>query len=159
KLVSITVPHNPTGAMCTRGELADVIERVEHCGATLLCDETYRDLTHDEPPPLAAALSARAVSVPSPSDAYALPGPRPGGAVCREAGLRETRLAAKEQIVICGATLDEAIGAAVLADRERILGPIREVVADHRQRVAEWVDGEARIEWVPPEGGVVCFPR
>jgi aspartate/methionine/tyrosine aminotransferase len=159
KLVSITVPHNPTGSMCTRGELADVIELVERCGATLLCDETYRDLTHAEPLPLAASLSDRAVSVASLSKAYGLPGLRVGWAVTRDAALRETLLAAKEQIVICGATLDEAIAAAVLADRDRILSPIRDLVADHLRRVADWVDGEDRVEWVRPEGGVVCFPR
>ena len=159
KLVSITVPHNPTGSMCSRGELADVIELVERCGATLLCDETYRDLTHAEPLPLAAALSDRAVSVASLSKAYGLPGLRVGWAITRDAELRETLLAAKEQIVICGATLDEAIGAAVLAERDRILPPIRDLVADHLHRVSDWVAGEDRVEWVRPEGGVVCFPR
>jgi aspartate/methionine/tyrosine aminotransferase len=159
KLVSITVPHNPTGAMCSRGALADVIELVERTGATLLCDETYRDLTHGEPLPLAASLSDRAVSVASLSKAYGLPGLRVGWAITRDPSLRETLLAAKEQIVICGATLDEAIAAAVLADRGRILPPIRELVADHLARVTAWVEAEDRIEWVRPEGGVVCFPR
>jgi aspartate/methionine/tyrosine aminotransferase len=125
----------------------------------LLCDETYRDLTHAEPLPLAASLSDRAVSVASLSKAYGLPGLRVGWAITRDAALRETLLAAKEQIVICGATLDEAIAAAVLSDRDRILPPIRELVADHLQRVAGWIDGDDRVEWVRPEGGVVCFPR
>jgi aspartate/methionine/tyrosine aminotransferase len=28
-----------------------------------------------------------------------------------------------------------------------------------RDRVAEWMAGETLLEWVPPKGGVVCFPR
>jgi aspartate/methionine/tyrosine aminotransferase len=159
KLVSITLPHNPTGTMCTRAELDAVIELVERAGTTLLCDETYRDLTHREPLPVAASLSDRAVSVASMSKAYGLPGIRVGWAVTCDPTLRESLLAAKEQIVICGATLDEAIAAAVLADRDRILTPIRGLVADHLERVAAWVDAEERVEWVRPAGGVVCFPR
>ena len=50
-------------------------------GAVLLVDETYRDLTHGEPLPLAATLSPRAVSVASMSKAYGLPGLRVGWAV------------------------------------------------------------------------------
>ena len=61
--------------------------------------------------------------------------------------------------MICGATLDEAIGAAVLGDRDRLLPPIRATVADHLGRVAAWIDGDPRLEWVRPSGGVVCFPR
>jgi aspartate/methionine/tyrosine aminotransferase len=159
KLVSITVPHNPTGTMCTREELVAVVELVERSGATLLSDETYRDLTHGDPLPVAASLSDRAVSVASLSKAYGLPGLRVGWAVTRSPALRETLLAAKEQIVICDATLDEAIGAAVLADRDRLLPPIQATVADHLGRVAAWIDGDPRLEWVRPSGGVVCFPR
>jgi aspartate/methionine/tyrosine aminotransferase len=159
RLVSITVPHNPTGTMCSGSELEAVVDLVERHGATLLCDETYRALTHDEPLPLAADLSERAVSIASLSKAYGLPGLRVGWAVTRDDALREVLLAAKEQIVICGATLDEAIGAAVLRDRERIMAPIRATVADHLRRVTDWVATEPRVEWVPPTGGVVCFPR
>jgi aspartate/methionine/tyrosine aminotransferase len=46
--------------------------------------------------------------------AYGLPGLRVGWAVCRDPRLAETLLAAKEQMVICGATIDEAIAARVL---------------------------------------------
>ena len=45
--------------------------------------------------------------------------------------LGETLLAAKEQIVICGSTIDEHIAGRVLADRKRVLAPI---MADH----VEW---------------------
>src|SRR4051794_15406984 len=45
RLVSLTYPHNPTGAMISRDELEAVVEIVErHDTARLLVDETYRDL-------------------------------------------------------------------------------------------------------------------
>ena len=125
----------------------------------LLVDETYRDLTHDETLPMAASLSERAISVASMSKAYGLPGLRVGWAVCRDRATSETLLAAKEQMVICGATLDEAIAGAVLADRSRLLPPI---VADVRERlsiVTAWLGAQEIFEWVEPAGGVVGLVR
>src|SRR4029079_19129269 len=44
RLVSLTYPHNPTGAMLERGELQRIVEIVDaHPAAHLLLDETYRE--------------------------------------------------------------------------------------------------------------------
>lgn len=159
KLVSLTNPHNPTGSTVTAGELRSVVEMVERVGATLLFDETYRELTWGEPLPLAASLSERAVSVCSLSKAFGLPGLRLGWAVSANPDLSQTLLAAKEQILICGSTLDEAVGAHVLANADRLLEPVRERCATHLDLVRSWIAGDDRFEWVEPGGGVVCFPR
>jgi aspartate/methionine/tyrosine aminotransferase len=136
-----------------------LVELAERSGAVLLVDETYRDLTHGSPLPLAATLSPRAISVSSMSKAYGLPGLRVGWAVCREPELAETLLAAKEQMFICGATLDEAIAGLVLADRARILTPILHDVRTRLGIVREWMAGQETFEWVEPVGGVVGLVR
>lgn len=159
KLVSLTNPHNPTGSTTTRDELAAVIDLVEQAGAVLLFDETYRELTWTETLPMAASLSAQAVSVSSLSKAFGLPGLRLGWAVTANAELSEMLLAAKEQILICGSTIDEAVGAKVLADAGRLLDPVKHRSRRHLHLVREWIEGDDRFEWVEPGGGVVCFPR
>ncbi len=159
KLISVTCPHNPTGTMLDLATLHALVELAEVSGAVLLVDETYRDLTHGTPLPMAATLSPSAISVSSMSKAYGLPGLRIGWAVCRDRQRFETLLAAKEQMVICGATLDEAIAGRVLADRERVLAPI---LADVRHRlgvVAAWIRDQDTFEWVEPSGGVVGLVR
>jgi aspartate/methionine/tyrosine aminotransferase len=159
RLISVTCPHNPTGTMLSEAALHALVELAERTGAVLLVDETYRDLTHGTVLPVAASLSPRAVSVSSMSKAYGLPGLRVGWAVCRDPGLAETLLAAKEQILICGATLDEAIAARVLADRDRILPPILAEVRSRLTIVREWMSGQATFEWIEPSGGVVGLVR
>jgi aspartate/methionine/tyrosine aminotransferase len=159
KMISVTCPHNPTGALLDAADLHRLAELAESSGAVLLVDETYRDLTHAGPLPMAASLSSRAISVASMSKAYGLPGLRIGWAVTTDPALRELLLAAKEQMVICGATIDEQIAGRVLADRERILPPIMREV---RARVAiaqRWLDGQDVFEWVPPQGGAVGLVR
>ena len=159
KLVSITYPHNPTGAMIDATTLERLVELIDaHPTARLLLDETYRSLA-PEPLPLAAALSERALSVSSMSKSYGLPGLRIGWIVNRDAELAETLLAAKEQILICGSTVDEEMAARVLAAKERILPPIRATIDAHLGIVGEWIAAQDVFEWVGPRAGVVGMPR
>ena len=159
RLISVTQPHNPTGTTFDRATLDELVALAERSGAVLLVDETYRDLTHGDPLPLAATLSPQVLSVSSMSKAYGLPGLRIGWAVSGHPELRGRLLAAKEQVLICGATLDERIAGTVLAAREHVLPPI---LADVRQRLAivqEWMRGQSTFEWVEPAGGVVGLVR
>jgi len=160
RLVSVTYPHNPTGAMIDVATLEALIEIVERNGAArLLVDETYRELAYGEPLPPVASLSDRAIGVSSMSKTYGLPGLRIGWLACRDRELFETLLAAKEQIMICGATIDEEIAAQVLARRGEILPPIRERVESHLQLVRGWIGAQDVFEWVEPQAGVVGFVR
>ena len=158
-LVSVTCPHNPTGTMPDAATLYGLVDIAERSGAVLLVDETYRDLTHANALPLAATLSPRAISVASMSKAYGLPGLRVGWAISRDPQLAETLLAAKEQMVICGATIDEAIAARVLHERERILPPIIEDVRARLDIVRTWMHEQHTFEWIEPTGGVVGLVR
>jgi aspartate/methionine/tyrosine aminotransferase len=159
RLISVTCPHNPTGTMLDLTSLHALIALAEQSGAVLLVDETYRDLTHGFALPIAASLSPRVISVASMSKAYGLPGLRVGWAVCRDPQLRVTLLAAKEQMVICGATIDEAIAGRVLTDRARILPPILDDVRGRLQLVRDWLGAQDTFEWIEPAGGVVGLVR
>ena len=159
QLISVTQPHNPTGTMFDRATLDGLVEVAERAGAVLLVDETYRDLTHGDPLPLAATLSARALSVSSMSKAYGLPGLRIGWVVSRDAELGERLLAAKEQVLICGATLDERIAGSVLAARAHVLPPILDDVDQRLAIVRDWMAGQSTFEWIEPTGGVVGLVR
>jgi aspartate/methionine/tyrosine aminotransferase len=160
RLVSITYPHNPTGSMITRDELAALVALVEsHPTARLLVDETYRELAYGDPLPIATTLSPRVLAVSSMSKTYGLPGLRVGWLTCRDERLLETLLAAKEQIFICGAVLEEELAARVLERRAVVLSLVRAKTQRHLAVVREWISGHELFEWVEPSAGVVCFPR
>ena len=146
RLISVTCPHNPTGTMFDLSTLHALVEIAERSGAVLLVDETYRDLTHGAQLPMAASLSPRAISVASMSKAYGLPGlARRLGGVPRPATSPRRCSAAKEQMVICGATIDEAIAGRVLAARSRILPPILDDVRARLDIVREWMAGAGHV--------------
>jgi aspartate/methionine/tyrosine aminotransferase len=159
KLISLTAPHNPTGAMPGEAALRRAIAIAEQRGVRILVDETYRDMAFVPQPPLAASLSPMAISVSSVSKTYGIPGVRVGWIVCRDEALMTRFLAAKEQIGICGSVIDERLAEAALAQGEAWLGPLQARLAEGRAGLEAWMAREPRLEWVRPEGGCVCFPR
>jgi aspartate/methionine/tyrosine aminotransferase len=159
RLVSITNPHNPTGALIDEATLRRIVALVEaHPTARLLVDETYREMTYSAPLPQAATLSPRVIGVSGMSKTYGLPGIRTGWLTTRDRDLMTTLLAAKEQMHITGSLVDESIAAHALERRGVLLPPILDAIADALATVRAWLATEPRIAWVEPRGGVVGFP-
>jgi aspartate/methionine/tyrosine aminotransferase len=160
RLVSVTYPHNPTGATVARAGLEELVSVVEsHPTARLLVDETYRELAYGEVLPPAASLSPRVIAVSSMSKTYGLPGLRIGWLTCRDEELMETFLAAKEQIFISGAVIEEELTARVHERRASILEHVRTSVRANLDLVRDWIGADRHFEWVQPAAGVVGFPR
>jgi len=159
RLISVTNPHNPTGVKFDEAELRSLVDLAGRKGCYLLVDETYRDLDYDKPLPLAAALGAHVISVSSLSKAYGVPGLRAGWLITRDPHLQEVFLAAKEQMSICGSVVDEWLAEGILSRRDALLGPTLVEMRRRRDLVTDWMAGEPLLEWVAPNGGVVCFPR
>lgn len=159
RLVSLTTPHNPSGVELPLDALREVVALCERAGCRLLLDQTYRDLSRTERLPLAAALSPACVSVTSLSKTDGAPGIRFGWIACSDPALMERLLAAKEQIVLTGSVLDEAVGFEVLRRRAERLPAIRARLAPRFERVRAWLADHPHLEWVEPTGGVTGLPR
>ena len=159
RLISVTHPHNPTGACLSEEQLAQLARLAEDKGIYVLVDETYRDMVFGPQLPLAAEYSQRIISVSSLSKTYGLPGLRTGWIICRDSVLLETFLAAKEQMHICGPVLDEELAYSYLLQRDRHYPHIRADIAGKFGIVKSWIGQQDEWEWVEPQGGCVCFPR
>ena len=162
RLISVTQPHNPTGTMLDR---ADPRRRSSswRSAPAPCCSSTRPTATSPTasrcrwPRPCPRGC----ISVSSMSKAYGLPGLRIGWAVVpRPCSSAERLLAAKEQMLICGATLDERIAGSVLAGAvPTVLPPILDDVRDRLGIVRDWMAGQSTFEWVEPAGGVVGLVR
>lgn len=159
KLISVTYPHNPTGAMIDKETLFALVAMAENYGIHLLVDETYRELTFGEKLPAAASLSKWAISVESVSKSYGVPGIRIGWLANQDPVLMERFLATKEQIVICNSVVDEHVAFEVLKRRDNLLGMSQVKNEANFDTLKTWIEEEDLLEWVEPAGGVVCFPR
>jgi aspartate/methionine/tyrosine aminotransferase len=160
KLISITIPNNPTGTIISRIDLDTIILLTKDNGITLLVDETYRDMTFTNKLPCAASLGSHVISVSSLSKTYGLPGIRIGWLICQDKKLMGKFLAAKEQIMICGSVVDEEIAYRYMLTRDKRLPLILEEIQIRFNIVKEWMNQSNKyLEWIEPQGGVVCFPR
>ena len=159
KYISVTHPHNPTGACLTDAEMRALAGIAEEYDTWLLVDETYRDMVFGDKLPVACEYSDRVISVSSFSKTYGLPGIRMGWIACRNASMMETFLAAKEQIHICGSLLDEELAYRWLQQKDRPFEKIQKDIAEKFQILKQWMSAQDDLEWIEPRGGVVCFPR
>lgn len=159
KLVSMTVPHNPTGTVVSEKELRAIVELTKKAGSYLLVDETYADMNFDSPLPVAATLGSHVMSISSLSKTYGLPGIRIGWIVCKDKKLMEKFLAAKEQIMICGSVLDEEVAYHFLKQRDHHLQNIKKSILEKRGILMDWYKNQSYMEMVTPKAGVVAFPR
>ena len=159
KLISVTNPHNPTGATISAEQLDELVKLAEKKNCFLLVDETYRDLSFGEKIPLAAGLSDRVISISSISKAHGLPGLRIGWLITKNKNLQEIFLAAKEQIFICNSAVDEEIVFQYLRSSAARTALIREHVKKNFSIVESWMENNAFLEWIKPAGGCICFPR
>ncbi len=159
KLISITTPHNPTGMMLDENELNELISIAEAKQIYLLVDETYRDIPFAQPLALAASKSKQVISVSSVSKAYGLPGLRLGWLITQNKTLFEKFLAAKEQINICNSVVDEELTYQFLSNKAQHLESIKSHINKNYTTLNSWISSQNDLEFVLPQGGVVCFPR
>ena len=159
KLVSLTYPHNPTGAVINEEKLKEIINIIEQKNTFLLLDETYREMSFTEKLPVAASLSNNVISISSMSKSYGLPGIRIGWILCKNQQLMETFLAAKEQICITNSVTDEAIAFEYLKRKEQLFAPVKKTIAENFSVIKKFMANQNMLEWVEPKGGCVCFPR
>lgn len=160
KIISLTNPHNPTGKVFPESTIQAIIALAEERGCVVVLDETYRDLNFQTPlRPYAALYSPKVISVCSLSKAFGVPGIRIGWLVCRDKTLMHTLLAAKEQMILGNAVLDEEIALHLLRQKTSFLAPIHEHIRHNFQLFKQWMASQPFLQWVEPQAGVVCFPR
>jgi aspartate/methionine/tyrosine aminotransferase len=162
RVVSVSFPNNPTGAVPGEGTWLQLIRLCDDRGIRLFSDEVYRGLevSPRRPLPQAADLSPAALSVNVLSKAYGLPGLRIGWVACRDHDLLGRLERAKHYTTICSSAPSEILALIALRAADRILGRNRQIVAGNIPLFGAFFSRfPGLFEWQPPRGGCVCFPR
>jgi aspartate/methionine/tyrosine aminotransferase len=157
RVVAVNFPNNPTGALPDASTFTRLVELCEERGIRLFSDEVYRGL-EAEPLPQAADLSGRALSLNVLSKAYGLPGLRIGWLACRDRELLERLERRKHYTTICNAVPSEHLATIALRAGEEIRARNRAIIAENVPVFEAFFAGRP-VEWEPPAGGCVCFPR
>lgn len=134
RVVILNSPNNPTGSALPEGAVERVLAETQ---ALVVCDEAYQEFGGPSAVPL-LALSSRVVVLRTFSKAMGLAGLRFGYALTHPALAREIAkaklpynvnaltLVAAEEVLADDRVLAERV-AAVIAERERVIGALREL--------------------------------
>jgi aspartate/methionine/tyrosine aminotransferase len=162
RAIVVNFPHNPTGALPTASEWAEVVQIAERAGAILLSDEMYRGLEYDAARRLepGAVASARGVSIGGLSKAYGLPGLRVGWLATREPSALAAVQAYKDYTTICSSAPSERLAVVALKNAERLVARCRAIVEQNRPLVEAFAARHAeRFAWRAPLAGPIAFAR
>jgi aspartate/methionine/tyrosine aminotransferase len=158
RLVVITSPHNPTGVLTPLEVLDRLAADAAAVGAHVLVDEVYLDSAFNERPSPAATRHEALISTNSLTKCYGLSGLRIGWALASRKVARAARRA-RDVVDVCGALPAERMAVSAFQRLDALEARARSIIRPNAERVSRFLSARPEMEWVPPEGGTMVFPR
>lgn len=160
RLIALTNPNNPTGALLSHEALQRIVNIARNAGAWLLVDEVYRGTgqTGDGSSPAVADLYDRGISTGGMSKAFALAGLRLGWIV----GPRDLLALVerhRDYTTISVGVVDDWLASVALQNADRLLDRARRITRRNASVVDAWVAAEPAISWVRPAAGTTALLR
>ena len=157
-LALVNTPHNPTGAVVVRDEIARLAGALAERGIPLVVDEVYHPLYIGAPQRSAAAID-NVITMSDMSKALSLPGLRLGWIVDADAERRKRIIDARSYFTISSSPVLEAMAIHALRNSVVILRRLEEVATQNLTTLSATMERVSDVlDWARPEGGTVSFP-
>ena len=157
KLIVITSPHNPTGAVADGASLRAVGRMAEQVGAHVLVDEVYLDMVDTSRPP-AATMDDNFITTSSLTKSYGLAGLRCGWALSSETTAQRLRRV-RDIVDGGGSILTERLGVVAFRHLDQLIERAQALLGVNGELVRDALSNQHALEWVDPAAGTVVFPR
>jgi len=162
RILLITNPHNPTGAILSEAEMDAVVRAARRVGAWIVADEIYRGAE------LSGRLSEtfwdrypKVIVTAGLSKAFGLPGLRIGWLIAPARTIADC-WSHKDYTTITPAALSDRLAALAMTPRlrARIFQRTRAILNTNLPVLEAWTGRHADLlEWTPPEAGAIAFLR
>ena len=157
RLIIVTSPHNPTGAITDASALAEVGRIAESVDAYVLVDEVYLDAAGVSVRP-ASHLGDRFISTSSLTKSYGLASLRSGWALSSPAVAERIRRA-RDVIDGTGSVVAERLATLAFDQLPRLAGRANELLSTNGRIMRQFLQSRPELQWVDPGGATVVFPR
>ncbi|MFL2785645.1 MAG: aminotransferase [Paracoccaceae bacterium] len=160
KLIALTNPNNPTGALIPREMLEEIADIARDAGAWVLCDEVYRG-TDQRGQGMTASMAdiyEKGISTAGMSKAYSLAGLRLGW-IAAPAELIEEVMIHRDYDTISVGLIDDYFAALALENYERLLQRSHRITRGNLAHLATWIAKEPKLSWVKPESGTTALVK
>jgi aspartate/methionine/tyrosine aminotransferase len=162
RLIVVTNPNNPTGAVFTEYEMDEVLRIARKANAWLLVDEIYRGAELSGP--LTATFWGRydkLLITSGLSKAFGLPGLRTGWIVSSPKTIAKL-CSYHDYTTLTPTTLSDRLARIVMEPvrREKVLERTRTIVRRNLPRLEAWIHSHDDIfDYIPPVAGAITFFR
>lgn len=162
KLLIISYPHNPTGALLEKKTLEGLVALARKNGAYILCDEVYRYLEMDEAQRMPSIADAyeKGISINVMTKSFGLAGLRIGWIATQDSPLLREVGSYKLYTSICNSAPSEILAVIALRAKEHILNRNREILLHNLQLLEAFMERNQRyLSWTAPQGGTVAVMK
>jgi aspartate/methionine/tyrosine aminotransferase len=160
KLIALTNPNNPTGALIDRAGLLAIADIARAERAWLLCDEVYRgtDQQGDGFTPAICDLYERGISTCGMSKAFSLAGLRLGWIAAPQEVIHAVSIHRDYSTISVG-RLDDHFAALALEHADRVLDRSRRITRQNLLILDDWIATQPRLSYVKPKSGTTALLR
>ncbi len=160
KLIALTNPNNPTGALIPRNMLDEIAIIARSVGAWVLCDEVYRGTDQQGAGTTAsiADVYEKGISTAGMSKAFSLAGLRLGW-IAAPIDLIEKVMVQRDYDTISVGMLDDHFATIGLESHQRLLKRAHDITRGNLSYLASWIDGEPKLSWVQPKSGTTALVK
>ena len=158
KLIALTNPNNPTGALIERSMLEAIAEVADSAGAYLLCDEVYRGTGQvgDGMVPSIVDIYHRGISTAGMSKVFSLAGLRVGWVVAPKE-LTEKIMIHRDYDTISVGMINDHFAAIALENASKVLARSQAITRENLAILDSWITNEPRVDWVKPRAGTTAM--
>ena len=160
KLLYISNPNNPTGAVLSDAAMRRMADRCDRTGTWLLSDEVYLGAEIDRPRTKSFwGMSDRVIVTSGLSKAYGIPGVRIGWIVAPEELARHC-WTQHDYLTIGPNKMSDRIARVAVeqTNRERCYARTREILAHNLPIARDWIAGfGGRVAWQEPRAGAIAL--
>jgi aspartate/methionine/tyrosine aminotransferase len=163
RLIILTSPHNPSGAMASREALEEIGRMAEANDAHVLVDEVYLDASaastrgRIEAEGTCAGLGSPFICTNSLTKSYGLSGLRCGWVLSSRDVARRIRRA-RDVVDGTGSIVAERLAVLAFAHLDRLLKRATDILETNGAIIRGFLRSRTDIDWVAT-GGTVVFPR
>jgi len=158
RLIAVTNPNNPTGALIDEAVLKQIVEIAQPAGAYILCDEVYRGTDQDGDGISAsiADLYEKGIATNSMSKAFSLAGLRLGWITAAKSFIGEISIH-RDYNTISVSMIDDYFACLAMEAKDKILKRSRQITRGNLQILDDWVTSQPLISYVKPKSGTTAL--
>lgn len=162
KLIIVTNPNNPTGAVLSPEAMSAIVDNADRVGAWIVADEVYQGAEREGPASVSFwGKSDRAIIVNGLSKAYGLPGVRIGWIAGPPDFIQKT-WPYHDYTTISPSILSDRIARTALSpgNRDRILERTRGILRRNYPLIESWLKRQPDLfSFIPPLAGAIAYAR